>query len=191
MAQHCFPWWGGGRGLRTSPAPPHTLEVGLATFSHHPRPPHQLPSTAWGEESRHLWLLARIPVLVYLLLCVAWEFHYFLSRDFAVPDHYFKSMKHALYPQESCDWVNLWVLQSLCEEPPAPGPRAHVLRPPWCLSVSPAVLVRSSLSKCRLAFCISSAVNFCFLFFAFISFKFSFFLAIKEGALKQKHIKLR
>lgn len=46
MAQHCFPWWGGGRGLRTSPAPPHTLEVGLATFSHHPRPPHQLPSTA-------------------------------------------------------------------------------------------------------------------------------------------------
>ena len=59
--------------------------------------------------------------LVYLLFFVAWEFHYFLSRDLAVSDHYFKRMKHALYSQESCDWVNLWVSQSLYEEPPAPG----------------------------------------------------------------------
>ena len=41
--------------------------------------------------------------LGYLLLCVAWEFHYFLSRDFAVSGRYFKRMKHAVYPQESCD----------------------------------------------------------------------------------------
>ena len=46
MAQRCFPWWRGSCGLQTSPAPPHTLEVGLATFSHHPRPVPQLPSTA-------------------------------------------------------------------------------------------------------------------------------------------------
>lgn len=46
MAQRCFPWWRGSCGLQTSPAPPHTLEVGLATFSHHPRPSPQLPSTA-------------------------------------------------------------------------------------------------------------------------------------------------
>lgn len=72
--------------------------------------------------------------LVYLLLCVAWEFHYFLSRDFAVSEHsYFKRMKHALYSQESCDWVNLWVSQSLYEEPPAPGlvPMCWGLRDAW------------------------------------------------------------
>ena len=43
MAQRCFPWWGGSRGLWTSPAPPHTLEVGLATFSHRPHPPPATP----------------------------------------------------------------------------------------------------------------------------------------------------
>lgn len=66
MAQRCFPWWGGSRGLWTSPAPPHTLEVGLATFSHRPHPqPPQLPSTAPSREgSRHLRLLVGIPVLV-------------------------------------------------------------------------------------------------------------------------------
>ena len=74
--------------------------------------------------------------LVYLLLCVAWEFHYFLSRDFAVSDRYFRRMKHAVYPQESCDWVNLWVSQSLYEELPAPGlmPVCWGLRDTWmCL----------------------------------------------------------
>lgn len=110
-----------------------------------------------------------------LLLCVAWEFQYFLFKRFCYPsDQLFQKNKTFFYPQENVSQINIW--QGLClsvnrtsvpTEPPAPWVLPNPVLEQQCLTVGlslhfwPVSEIKSILI-CLLVLCISSYVNFCF-----------------------------